>query len=484
MTDMRTNPFEIKADPYKTPNDPFKRSNFWKEASSLPKLESMTTTLRTMFINIGFIAVVLLTLPAVATQFSRNQVVIEPIVVPVAIAKQGLKPDVVASRLSDGLAAFAGEAALARASIVTIPNSQVVQFSLPTAGFSIDSLFAQIRQVLGIQETRISGELVCSTSDCAWEGLRLRLRISGPASDLVDLPPIGERSEAAYFRDAAAGVFAILDPLIAIAAMAPTEPLRATVLARQLVRTGHPDTRWAHNLIGDIAFASGELETAANEFRAALALDPAFSAAQNNLGFVLLALGDTAGARAAFSAVEARDPRNVDSARGFAAVAASEGDPRTAMTYALVAAEREPLEPGHRVEAGLYAFEAGDAAAAETYLLDALAIDPGHADALRALGDHYLASGRQADSEKLYRDWADYQPESAAARTALGNVRIAAGDYDDALSYYDRAIALGDTSSETLAGRARALRGLGRNVEADAIEALLAERQAETESFE
>lgn len=462
MTNIQTDPFRIGADPYRTPNDPFKPTNFWKEATSLPRLESITTTLRTMFINIGFIAVFLLMLPSIAGQFTRNQVLIEPIVVPPAIAKQGLKPDVVANRLWDGLSAFAADASLARASVVTIPNSQIVQFSLPSAGFSIDSLFAQVRQFLGIFETRISGELICSTSDCARAGLRLRLRVTKGGAEVIDLPPIGDRTEADYFREAAAGVFEILDPFVAIAAQAETEPLRSTVLARQLVRANHPDAKWAHNLIGDIAFSSGDVETAATEFRAALDIDPAFSLAQANLGFALLSLGKVDEARAAFEAVEARDPANVESAKGFAAIALGEGKTTEAVGFLVQAAQRDPLEPDYLVQAGQYAFEAGDVAGAEQHLKDALAIDPGDADALRILGDHYLQTGRKPAAEKLYRDWADYDPDSAAARVALGNVRMANNDPGGALAYYDQAIALGDTSLETQTARAAATEGLGR----------------------
>ena len=293
---------------------------------TLPKLESMTTTLRTMVINIGFIAVFVLMLPSVASQFSRTQVVIEPIVVPHAIAKQGLKPDVVANRLWDGLSDFAADASVARQNVVTIPNSQIVQFSLPTAGFSIDSLFAQVRQFLGIFETRISGELICSTPDCTREGLQLRLRVTKGTAEVIDLPPIGEPTERDYFREAAAGVFSVLDPFVAIAAMAESEPVRATVLARQMVRNNHPDAKWARNLVGDIAFSNGEIDVAAEEFRAALLLDPFFSIAQANLGFSLLALGNVDEAEAHFNAVETRDPRNVESAKGFAAIALSKGD--------------------------------------------------------------------------------------------------------------------------------------------------------------
>ena len=55
---------------------------------SLPGLEAISGTLRSVFINLGFFAAMLLLIPAVASQFSRNAVVIEPIAVPQALDRQ------------------------------------------------------------------------------------------------------------------------------------------------------------------------------------------------------------------------------------------------------------------------------------------------------------------------------------------------------------------------------------------------------------
>ena len=74
---------------------------------SLTGIEAMSSTIRTMFINVGFFAAMLLLIPAIASQFSANAVVIEPIAVPEALAARGLTPEVAANRLWDSLQDFA-----------------------------------------------------------------------------------------------------------------------------------------------------------------------------------------------------------------------------------------------------------------------------------------------------------------------------------------------------------------------------------------
>lgn len=162
---------------------------------SLTGIEALSSTIRTMFINVGFFAAMLLLIPAVASQFSTDAVVIEPIAVPEALAKRGITPEVAANRLWDGLQDFARTASVARSTIVAIPDSQRVEFSLPDTGISIDSVAKQVRQFFGLYETHIAGEIICETSDCVPSGQRLRLRVIRATTEIIDLPPIGTRSE-------------------------------------------------------------------------------------------------------------------------------------------------------------------------------------------------------------------------------------------------------------------------------------------------
>ena len=141
-----------------------------------------------------------------------------------------------------------------------------------------------VRRLFNAYETRIAGEFVCSDKDCDRAGMRLRLRVIRQGVDLIDMPPIGDRTERDYFADAGGRVLALLDPFVALAALSETQPLKATTLARRLIRAHHKDAKWAHNLVGIIRQNQGDQAGAIEEFRAAIALDPGFLQARTNLG--------------------------------------------------------------------------------------------------------------------------------------------------------------------------------------------------------
>ena len=438
---------------------------------SLPGIEALSSTLRTMFINIGFFAALLLLIPAVASQFSSNAVVIEPIAVPEALVERGITPEVAANRLWDGLQEFARTASVARSTIVAIPNSQRVEFSLPDTGISIDSVSKQVRQFFGLHETHIAGEIVCGTADCAPSGQRLRLRVIRATTEIIDLPPIGDRSEPDYFREAAAGVFDVLDPFVAIAARAITDPDSATTRARQLVAARHPDAKWAHNLLGDIARKAGDTEAAIADYRAALALDTGFNIARINLARALADNGDFVTADATLAEAATIEPQAATLPTARAEIALAKGDHEAAVAAFLVAAERAPVDPAPLVRAGEIELELGHADAAMAHLEEALDLDPGHADALRLLGVAYRADGDLAAAARLFEDWAAYAPDSAEAHLAAAELLVERSDLAGAAEHYDRLVALDPTSLAYAMTRSQLLFELNRY--AQAVDGLL-----------
>lgn len=437
---------------------------------TLPKVEAFSSTLRTTFLNIGFFAAVLMLIPAVASQFSTRAVIIDPIAVPAALADRGLTPEVAANRLWDGLQDFAETASIARATILAVPDSQLVEFSLPDAGISIDSIFQQLRQFFGQHETRIAGEIVCETADCAPAGQRLRLRVLRGTAEIVDLPPIGDRAEADYFLDAAAGVFDVLDPFVAIAARAITDPDGAATRARRLALSGHADAKWAHNLLGDIARAAGTPEAAIVDYEAALALDPAFTLARINLARAQAMAGEFDAANQLLSDVQAREPLADGLPVALAEVALASGDREAAIVHYLDAAERDPLDPSLLVRAGELELALGRSDDGIGHLEEALDLDPGEAEALELLGRAYRDDGDLASAERLFKDWADYVPESAEAHLALAEIQVEQGDFESAAAHYDRVVSLMPDDGAVAIARGRVLLELGRF--AQAVDAL------------
>lgn len=412
---------------------------------SLPEMEAWSNTMRTLFLNGLFLVAVVVVVPILVGQFRRDQVVIEPIAVPGTLTEQGLTPDVVASRIWDGLADVEAAAKTSKEKIAAIPDARRVEFSFPDSGFSIESLVFHVRRLFNAYETRIAGEFVCGDAACERSGMRLRLRVIRDDVVLVDLPPIGAGDERSYFRDAAAGVLAELDPFTALAAAADSQPLKATILARRLIRAHHPDAKWAHNLIGTIRVDQSDYAAAIEEFRAALALDPGFKPALANLGNALGKTGDAAGAKAQFDRLVALDPRSVRAAEGLADLALAAGDRAAAVRHLLDAAEWDPLSPRYFAKAGKIELDAGDRAAGDRYLTRALEIDPGYLPAFAFLAAQHLADGDYVAAEKLYRDAADYAPDDADAQMSEGRILAVLKRCDEAIPRFQRAVALAPT---------------------------------------
>lgn len=437
-----------------------------RESFDLPGLEQWTTTARTVVLNALFLVAVIVVVPLLFGQFKRDQVIIEPIAVPETLALQGLTPEVAANRVWDGLRDVAAKAHTSKEQIAAIPDSRQVEFSFPDSGFSIESLVFHVRRLFNAYETRIAGEFVCSDSACAREGMKLRLRVIRDGIDLIDLGPIGQRPERDYFAEAAAGVLAVLDPFVAIAATSQEQPFKATVLARRLIRSHHPDAKWAHNLIGLIRSDEGDDTAAIEEFSAAIALDPNFAVARANLGNTLIRKKDLAGAKAQFEAIRRRDARSVRAAEGFADIAAAEGDRAEAVRLLLEAAELDPQSPRYFSKAGRLEIEAGNEAAAVTLLERALELDPGHLPAFAQLGAMYVGNDDYTSAARIYRAAADYAPEDADAQASYGRIQAILKEWEGSLASYARAVALEPGNPAYRYEHARALQALGRHEEA------------------
>lgn len=443
---------------------------YLRERLSLPGLEAWSTTLRTLFLNALFLIAIIVIVPVLISQFRRDQVVIEPIAVPEALAAQGLTADVAASRLWDGLADVVAQSRTSKEVVTAIPDARRVEFSFPDSGFSVESLVFHLRRLFNAYETRIAGEFVCADPNCSREGLRLRLRIIRAGVDIIDLPQLGARSERDYFADAGSRVLSLLDPFVAIAAAADTQPLTATTLARRLIRAHHKDAKWAHNLIGLIRLSAGDMTAAVADFRAAIELDPAFLIAHANLGNALRLSGDLAGAKAEFDTIRRRDPKNVLAAEGFADLALAGGDREGAVRLLQEAADLDPVNPRYFAKAGKIELDAGRKDEGTKLLSRALELDPGYLPAFASLAAMHLASSDYVAAEKIYRDAADYAPEDADAQASHGRMLAILKRWDEAADRYARAIALAPRSDAYRLEYARCLQRLGRHE--DALSAL------------
>lgn len=447
---------------------------------TLPAAAAFSSDVRTLAVNLAILAIILLIVPVVAVQFLRNQVLIEPLAVPTALQASGLTPEVAANRLWDGIEQIKDAADTGKGGVSAVPDSQQVSFSIPDSGLSIDSLIYYVRQFFHAYETRISGEFRCADAACTPGGVTLRLRIVREGLDFIQLPPVGDLGEDRYFRDAAAEVLSVIDPFVALAARARGEPDKARVLAERLIRTGHPDAKWAHNLLGNLSIDDGRIAEAKAQYEAALALDRDFLPALANIGNVMRIEGDRDGARAAFEAVDKADPGNAFAAAGLADLALLDGRQDDAIALLLAASRRDPLNPHYLYRAGIVAFDRSDVEAARQHLEQALAIDAAHEPSLALLSAIYMLAGDLDGAERIYRTAANLAPDNAAILAAHARQLRFLQYNDEALVRIEAAIALDPGRVPYRISRAELLQQLDRN--GDALAELLRVRDMEPDN--
>jgi tetratricopeptide (TPR) repeat protein len=436
------------------------------EPLTLQTAARVSADVRTLAVNVTVLLIILIIAPAVLTQFLRTQIVIDPIAVPAAMQADGMTPEVVARRLWDGLQEVKASAGTSKNTFSAIPDSEQIDFSIPDAGLSIDSLVYYVRRFFNIYETRIGGEFRCADPACTPEGISLRLRVVDKELKVVALPPRGERTESEYMTLAATEVMNELDPFVAIAARAKTEPGRAKAELYQLIARRHPDAKWAHNLIGNLLLDDDKVDAAMREFRSALALDPGFYLARTNLGRALWMTGDLTAARAAYDEVLRANPRYTFAIEGLADLALSGGKVDEALRLLRDAARDNPLETRLLLKAATIEYRIGRYEDAVENLSEVLRIEPTNTTALLLLALHYQINDRYAEAAELYGAAVDFDPWNVQAAMDHSAILFILQRFNEAAAEARRVIAIDPGVVRARILLAQALFSLDRPLEA------------------
>ena len=175
----------------------------------------------------------------------------------------------------------------------------------------------------------------------------------------------------------------------------------------------------ALHLLGVVAYARGDLETAARRIVEAMGVDSRIASFHANLGNVLLDLGRPADAERCYRRALELEPES--------------GSAWSNLAYALLCLRRrdEALAASER----------------------AVALLPGRAEALTNRANILLETGRIEEAEADYREALTLRPGYLAAVNNLGTARLEQGNFDGALRQYDAALALGPQCAEARLNR-------------------------------
>lgn len=221
----------------------------------------------------------------------------------------------------------------------------------------------------------------------------------------------------------------------------------------------------ARLLLGSIAAARGDLDTAVDEVDAVLAVAPDDAPALANAGILAWQRGDVAGAESLL--LRAIDVDPVAAARAHRALGVVYEDlaEREAAREQYIAALRlEPGEPRALYRLGRLQRTEGDVEAATTTLRTALARGGPEPLLMGELGLAALGRGAPSDARRYFREALRLEPDSAVFEWLLGLATLREGDLLSAVGPLDRA-------ASTLPGAHAAL-GVARYRQGDVAAAL------------
>jgi superkiller protein 3 len=419
---------------------------------SWKQIDEWLAVARTAILNGLLVVSVIALLGVMASDLNRDVVVIDPIRLPATLTNMGYSEDVAAYRLWDEVVRINEGTPTAKDRVALLPASQRVDFEAPGAGVSLQALVQMLRRFLGMEETRIAGEFICTTTDCKPEGLALRLRVfRGNGMQIISLPPIGYQASDdkidRYFHTAARDLLRELDPYVLAFYLYQTDKAAAKREALQIINPTHPQLKWALNLLGLVAADSGEYDAAIGWYKRAVAADPddEFAVAYINWGDALRAKGDPDAAIERFTRATELDPDYALAYSSWGNALSDKGDLAGAIAKHARVVELDPENALAYSNLGNAVFKNGDPGGAIAQFRQAIEIDPQHAPAYKNWGIVLEDQGDLDGAIAQYRRAAELDPTDPGVQAKWGIVLRKQGDLDGAIAKYRLAIEIDPT---------------------------------------
>lgn len=431
--------------------------------------------LRKLVVNIGILAAIIFGAPAIYKAATKPNFIIRDIAVPSALADRGFTSDVIAQQILDHIAEVDATAGSKKekAEISGFDlQSTMPDITLPVGGISIGAVVAEVRQLLGVKETKITGEIVIEVPGNDDKGAPpqygLRLRIAGEGPIYRSSAPdadIGKLVDAA-----AKQVMRKYDPInLGYFYFRQRDYRSAYDMTEVALADPSPDNDpWAFTMRGLIARERGHLEDAALQVREAIKRSPTFWLGYVNLADLLRLSNRLDEAEAAARKAIELAPKEQEGYATLALIHMDRGKKDDALKEMQKGVDLDRSDPkGHlqlgRLLARMEKFEAAIESCRASAVLNPTAEPFVHsADASRSLNRHadVLAFLKQATSA---------EPQNPQAWIALGEAELDRNETGPGRTALEKAIAVDPKSAVTLVRVANAWQTRKRTADAAAL---------------
>ena len=184
-----------------------------QRAPLLKRIGEGLTFLRGLIVNLAVICAVVALFVLTVLELRREPVIIEEIKLPPQLEERGYGGGVVSHRLWDAITAIQDNSTTISERVILNTWNRQIDFVESGSGLSYQGLAQLTREIFGIPQRRIGGEVICEAADCSWSQLRLRLRIFAYGqAKTIDVGLVGGRGTSDYFSRAAVETMRALDP--------------------------------------------------------------------------------------------------------------------------------------------------------------------------------------------------------------------------------------------------------------------------------
>ncbi|MDD5449398.1 MAG: tetratricopeptide repeat protein [Candidatus Omnitrophica bacterium] len=205
-----------------------------------------------------------------------------------------------------------------------------------------------------------------------------------------------------------------------------------------------PDSARIHNNLGAVYYSMGEKEKAIPLYRKTIELDPSAVNAYVNLGASYYETGKKEEAMAMYKKAIELDPTVAGAYNNLGASYYETGKKEEAAAMYRKAIELNPNYATAYFNLAIILYcDMGNKEEAVASLKKVIELEPNYAEAYNNLGVIYDSMGKKQEAFSLYKKAVEINPGYASAWNNLGGVCYDGKQYDMAIEYYDRAIALG-----------------------------------------